>query len=445
MMSSEMMSEGAVRLLRAMGLLAGLALVLAALLADSLGLSSGSGFSRNQLFIGALGSGLVLASLLGRRSPRIWRNLALMVLNLLALLFIAELLSLAVIKIWNPREIAITARKAQEHDLARVEVTTVPGGYVSYLVWEADPELSGLETSDALRHRTTPGSIHSPEAYQVWTFGGSAMWGAGVPDSSTIAAYLQCALPDSLGMAVQVTNYGQMSWVSSQELICLLLELRDGRIPDLVIFYDGFNDVWSSYQNGSAGEHQNLPQITERVEGRDILRWQDTLLSQLFARTNIGQLAHLISTRGTLRQAAPEVVTYATMGVEASALAESTFAVYHRNMDAVAALGRCYGFDCLFYWQPAIWCGDKPRTAWEDSVFTGGSEAFLAGGDPDWKELLTYTQSIAGREGADIPGFEDLSGVFDSTETEVYSDFSGCHLNPWGNRLIATRILRDII
>ena len=37
----------------------------------------------------------------------------------------------------------------------------------------------------------------------------------------------------------------------------LFLQLREGNIPDLVVFYDGVNDVFSAYQQGKAGIPQN--------------------------------------------------------------------------------------------------------------------------------------------------------------------------------------------
>lgn len=53
-----------------------------------------------------------------------------------------------------------------------------------------------------------------------------------------------------------VTNYGETGYVSMQELILLIQELKTGK-PDIVIFYDGFNDTFSAYQQGVAGLPMN--------------------------------------------------------------------------------------------------------------------------------------------------------------------------------------------
>lgn len=83
----------------------------------------------------------------------------------------------------------------------------------------------------------------------VWMFGGSAVWGSGVEWSETIPSYLATK-------GYTVTNYGEVGYVSTQELILLILELRSAT-PNIVIFYDGYNDVFSGYQQGVAGLPMN--------------------------------------------------------------------------------------------------------------------------------------------------------------------------------------------
>ena len=426
-----------VRLLRLSAAVIGFLAIASTLIADRIGLSMEGGFSRNQILIMAVGLLLIAAAILGSRFPRVYRSTGVILLNTVVALLVVEILSLVAMKIWNPREMAIRAIKEQESNLSRQEVSIVLGQYVSYLVWKADPLLQGEETTDERGYRNTAYVSVEPDAFEIFMFGGSAMWGAGVPDSSTVASLLQRRLNESFARPVRVSNYGQISWVSTQELICLMMELRDGRRPDLVIFYDGFNDVWSSYQNGSAGEHQNLPQLRDRIEGTEILRIRSSLLTQIFESTNLALLLKLVRTDGTLRQEPGEIETYRTIGVDAQVLAESTYAVYTRNADMVASLGDQYGFDCIFIWQPCIINGNKPLTLREQGILEGGSEFFQAGGDPAWAELVLDTQILAAYGAGSRQSFLDFSHVFDSVEEECYSDASGCHLNPYGNAIVA--------
>ncbi|MFN8372405.1 MAG: hypothetical protein U0694_05960 [Anaerolineae bacterium] len=58
------------------------------------------------------------------------------------------------------------------------------------------------------------------------------MWGYGVPDSSTIAAYLQASVPDG----VCICELCRSGFNSTQNLLRLLELLQAGDVPDVVIF-----------------------------------------------------------------------------------------------------------------------------------------------------------------------------------------------------------------
>ena len=80
----------------------------------------------------------------------------------------------------------------------------------------------------------------------IWTFGGSTMFGWGVPDSQTIASYLQDQLQELMpAYHVQVTNHGHSYYFSSLEVSLYVALLRTEKKPDIVLFLDGLNDsIW---------------------------------------------------------------------------------------------------------------------------------------------------------------------------------------------------------
>jgi len=89
-------------------------------------------------------------------------------------------------------------------------------------------------------------------------FGGSTTWGVGARDPFTIPAEPSRALSEvEPELRVHVLKFGEKGYVSTQSLLALLLELREGRAPDLAVFYDGVNDVFAGYQQGVAGLPQN--------------------------------------------------------------------------------------------------------------------------------------------------------------------------------------------
>lgn len=93
----------------------------------------------------------------------------------------------------------------------------------------------------------------SPEAINVWMFGGSTTFGYGVADGETIASFLQGFLEEELkGRKVSVYNFGQGYYYSSQEtaLFYTLLLSEDLR-PDFAVFVDGINEHFAEpYYSG---------------------------------------------------------------------------------------------------------------------------------------------------------------------------------------------------
>lgn len=61
-------------------------------------------------------------------------------------------------------------------------------------------------------------------------------------------------------------NYGENAYVSTQGLIHLILLLESGDVPDMVIFYDGVNDILAASQSWMPIVHQNLSEISNLFE-----------------------------------------------------------------------------------------------------------------------------------------------------------------------------------
>lgn len=80
----------------------------------------------------------------------------------------------------------------------------------------------------------------SPEAVNVFLFGGSTVFNYGLPDEQTIAFFLQGFLNEAgSGPPVRVYNFGRGHYYSSQE--CVLFEqlLSAGFVPAIAVFLDG--------------------------------------------------------------------------------------------------------------------------------------------------------------------------------------------------------------
>ncbi len=436
------LGDGTVRILKLLAISVGALLVAAAVFADLVGLSSGGGISRNQIGFLVCGVVLILSGLLGRKLPGFYKGAAILVLNVIVAIVIIEFASIVLVKLIDPERFSIRARKIEEGNLELVEESVVLGMYAPFVVWRSNPALnSDSVTVNDEGYRITPGVSRDPDAYKVFLLGGSAMWGEMVSDSGTIGAYLQASLSELLQRPVAVSNMAQIAHSSTQEVIELMLQLRSGNVPDFVIYYDGFNDVWGAYEAGRAGTHHSEGPISARVEGRpeafDVRPPLETLLRESNTWLLVTSLRNRVSDRESELQ---RVETYHTRGVDPDFLAMEVVETYLGNCGVVEALAARYGFECMFVWQPSVWFGDKILTEYEIDIYEGGYEFFLAGGDPSFKVLYTATYDLFGETAVDSVHYISFARIFDGVEETVYSDYSGVHLEEWANEIIAEEL-----
>lgn len=115
--------------------------------------------------------------------------------------------------------------------------------------YEADNfSCEGEKIVNGLRHTTDQPANYKNE---IHVFGGSTVWGIGSSDYYTIPSILQRHVNQKYPQRYKVVNRGFIAVVAKQELD----ELKDVKINsgDIVIFYDGGNDVWLGAVYGKPG------------------------------------------------------------------------------------------------------------------------------------------------------------------------------------------------
>lgn len=105
-------------------------------------------------------------------------------------------------------------------------------------------DFSGRFTNvrDGVRRTLSPPECERCPRATVWLAGGSAAFGLGQRDEHTIASEL-VKLAAGDGVALEVVNLGVPGWTLHQEAAKVRARLAAGPAPDVVVFYDGFNDV----------------------------------------------------------------------------------------------------------------------------------------------------------------------------------------------------------
>ena len=366
-----------------------------------------------------------------RRVARGYRAVAILLLNLVVLLVVAEIgarLLQRLVPALRPdaaQRRTFVSYAGQEWAPAywREFWRSHPVLYRPWVIWRRPPFAGTMIHVDAEGLRVTPGAQCGPGAFTVFTFGGSTMWGTGAADGQTIAADLQEMLRARLKRPICVKNFGETGYTSTQEVVQLMLRLRAGERPDLVIFYDGVNDVAAGYESGRAGAHINLRPIADRFAGVG-----DASLGSRLLRSSAW---FSLFRRYFAAHPHGPPVSYRSLGVDAPSLGRAVVDTYLAQRRLVAALAREYGFRAAFFWQPVIMVGAKPFTREERRI----DRAI----DPAKRDLYAATYRFMSEAVRRAPDLYDVSGVFDGIHAPVWID--PFHVTPLGDELVARAML----
>ena len=133
----------------------------------------------------------------------------------------------------------------------------------SFVGWQREP-YSGTTVNVAgpyMQRRTVGRS--DTEMPTVYFFGGSTMWGVGSDDASTIPSQFSRLS----GSAAE--NFGDIAFTAHQGLVLLIQLLQDGHRPDVVVFYDGANEIAHKCRvELTAWSHLAEPKLTSALELR---------------------------------------------------------------------------------------------------------------------------------------------------------------------------------
>ena len=310
--------------------------------------------------------------------------------------------------------------------------------YYPYVGWRRAPFKGKFIEIDQNGVRVTPGADCSAKSFKVFAFGESSMWGTGSPNWGTITANLQKGLEKLRQGPVCVMNFAESAYVSTQDVIMLLMQLRSGNIPDWVLFYSIGGDIPAAYQSGRAGLPANLDEIAARFEERrepstfvDWLRstYSYSLIDQLIGKLTIANPQQKEPTPG-------KGVNYESMGIDAAKLSDSIVQDYLGNYKIVGALAQKYGFKYFFFVPPLVSLGNKPLTPEEQEM------KHMVESDVALYKLFTAVYQTIERESSNYQNVYSMVHVFDRYDGLIWIDEG--HVTPIGNQLIAKRML-DII
>jgi lysophospholipase L1-like esterase len=255
-------------------------------------------------------------------------------------------------------------------------------------------------------HRVT----YTPDdpVLDVWFFGGSTMFGIGQRDDHTIPSVI-ARLAEDDGIRIRATNFGVSGDVNWQGTLRFAEALDDPDLPDpdLVVFYDGWNDQSLGEYRAEIGSLD--PTASERLPFSDLDREREGVI--LGGRDRMGP------------------------GSERTALAIPVAAAqYARGVRTGRAIAAAEGVEIAHFWQPIA--GVKRLSPADDELTA------RTGLRPEWWEIrVADYAAIRTVSGVDPI---DLSTVMDDIDRPVYFDQG--HTNEFGAEVVATAMydsLRD--
>ena len=303
--------------------------------------------------------------------------------------------------------------------------------YEPYVVWRrkaCDGRHTNVESNGI---RRTVGSSHVSGAERVVLFGGSTVWGSWVSDRYTIPSWMQ-ALSDRYILV----NHGEKGYNSVQGLNALLDQLAQGNVPDVVVFYDGYNDSYAGvYSPSLPRAHQNLDIIRNKFESTAAsadVSLPKFLLTYMGEKTSYGRVIRKVTHRSPdkpeKRYEREHVLPFVPDRTK------TTIALYEAVIRQVKALAKEYGFKCAFVWQPNLLQGTRDMLPYEKEIYASES--------PILRHVMEscYQEAKNRLDGRQSEGIFFLGNALDETDFPMYVD--PCHLGPEGNRIMAEEILK---
>lgn len=301
----------------------------------------------------------------------------------------------------------------------------------SYTYWRMAPfDGRYIHVDEDGRRRTVQPADH--DGPTVFMFGGSTMWGTGSRDDHTIPSQLASVLEHD-GVAANIVNFGEIGYVSTQEVLALMLELRRGNIPDVVVFYDGINDVTSAIFSGRAGVPQN--EYRRRAEFNLLSQCRESDYKSEFFSRCVNNLATVRIVRAALYRLGSGVPVSKAEKVAREAdpaLTEDVADVYVHNMEIVRMLAERYGFTALFYLQPVIF-EKNTLTPYEQKQLEAATK---------YRDFFTDCYAAITQKTADVSCFHDISGVLADCPRPCFLDFM--HIDEKSNGTVAEAIAGDL-
>lgn len=252
----------------------------------------------------------------------------------------------------------------------------------------------------------------------MFFYGGSTIWGTGVPNSLTIPSLFN----KFSNYKYNVSNYGEEYYHSFQEYLKYLIHIQKEKLtPDIVVFYDGVNEI-NFLQKGNDYIYSNPVEIIlkEKFSKNETEKnYLKNYLNYIFFEP----LIKVVNSVSKKNDSEIKLNINRTDDFIKEAV-DNTI----QNWILSKNISDANGIKSFFILQPNLHI-----SSYNDKYISLNKDR-----DSTYKKYYHYL-----KEGLKKLNFEffDLSNVF-KNENNVYIDY--CHLTPKGNKIISKKIQKII-
>jgi len=295
--------------------------------------------------------------------------------------------------------------------------------YEPFIQWNSNEYYGKWINMDraGMRKTWTPPGPIPPAAKQIFVMGGSAIWGIGARDDYTIPSDLSKLL-NATNKQYLISNYGMPGYTFLQEIVKLMLLLKDGQRPDYIFFYDGANDVSLAYKAGRLTQG-SFEEIREKVEDSPIT----LALKYILAQCRIVQATEKTLALFHLQYNYQEGAARFTEK-QLEALGKDIAKSYKESASLLQNLSEIYNFNYTLFWQPEIF--------FETSVTEDEIRFDYLCREKNLAKLFKIV--TANLVHSPPPRWVDLSGALHQAAKPTYIDF--CHLTEAGYATVSAKI-----
>ncbi len=254
--------------------------------------------------------------------------------------------------------------------------------FIGYRTQQTDGIYINIDDEGLRRSVELPELDDAIGEVSIHFYGGSTMWGFGAADDGTIPSFVATMLHDRQ-YDVDVSNFAHVGYHSFNDFTVLTPQLLNGNIPDIVVLYQGYNDIaLGTARRGYIGTDK---------------------------------------TQSTLTHIPIET-------------AEDYFDYYQRYVASIYALADIYEFEVVFVWQP-MWMNKtltdyEQLVIWQSKLFNSDRVGEI------YAQVNPYIETLSNRP--TIPHFLNYVDLFADEPDTIFMDI--VHITTQGNQRVAEEL-----